>query len=44
MTGLTWCNRRKTKANGVKVTWEEFQIICSSKDALKAAIKAAKNI
>ena len=42
MTGLTWCVGKTTKAKGVKVTWEDFQIICSSKDALKAAIKAAK--
>lgn len=43
MTGLIWCKGRATKANGVKIKWDQLMAICESKDKLKAAIKAAKD-
>jgi len=42
MTGLIWCKGRIKKENGVKLKWEDLQILCSSEDVLKAAVKAAK--
>lgn len=43
MTGLIWCSGRIAKKNGVQVTWAQFIDLLSSKDALKRAVKAAKN-
>ncbi|MBN2133205.1 MAG: hypothetical protein JW741_27135 [Sedimentisphaerales bacterium] len=43
MTGLIWCPGRTSKKNGVKVTWQEFMDLLSSKDTLKRAVKVAKN-
>lgn len=43
MTGLIWCRGKTSKSNGVRVTWAEFIDLLSSKDALKRAVKAAKN-
>lgn len=40
--GLTWCLRRKTQENGIKLTWEDFMVLMSSKDNLKRALKAAR--
>jgi hypothetical protein len=42
MTGLVWCKGRTTKPNGIKLKWEDFALLCSSEDVLKAAIKTAK--
>ena len=42
MTGLTWCAGKTTKPNGVKISWDDFAVLCASKAALKAAILAAK--
>lgn len=42
MTGLVWCKGRTTRPNGIKLKWDDFALLCSSEDALKAAIKAAK--
>ena len=42
MTGLVWCKGKTTKPKGVKLKWEDFALLCSSGDVLKAAIKAAK--
>jgi len=42
MTGLVWCKGKTKKENGVKLKWEDLQILCHSKDVLEAAIKAAK--
>jgi hypothetical protein len=42
MTGLVWCEGKKTKQNGVKVSWPEFMEIMKSDAAKKAAINAAK--
>ena len=43
MTSITWCPGRVTKANGVSVTWDELAEILASKDAKKAALKAARS-
>lgn len=43
MSGLVWCKGRTKKENGVKVSWEQLMQICESKEALKAALKAAKD-
>ncbi len=41
MTGLTWCKGKTGKGKGIKLKWEGLKILCSSKETLKAAIKAA---
>lgn len=43
MTGLIWCKGKTQKENGVKLKWEDIQLICMSDDVLKAAIIAAKD-
>lgn len=43
MTGLIWCPGKTSKKNGIMVRWQEFIDLLSSKDALKRAVKAAKN-
>jgi len=42
MTGLVWCKGKITKPNGVKMRWDDLALICASDEALKAAVKAAK--
>jgi len=42
MTCLEWCQGKISKGNGVQVSWDDFMVLMSSKDALKRAIKAAK--
>lgn len=42
MTGLVWCEGKKAKANGIKISWAEFQEIMKSDAAKQAALKAAK--
>jgi hypothetical protein len=42
MTGLVWCSGKTTKANGVRISWNEFMTIMTNEDGLKAALKAAK--
>lgn len=42
MTGLIWCKGKIGKANGIKVSWNDFMEICGSEAKLKAAVKAAK--
>ena len=42
MSGLVWCNGRTGKKNGIKVSWDDFISIMSSKDSVKKAIKASK--
>ncbi len=44
MTGLIWCKGRTAKANGVKITWNQLMEICGSKEKLKAAVAAAKDV
>lgn len=44
MTGIIWCKGRIKKDNGIKISWEDLQTLCSSSKALKAAVKAAKEI
>ena len=44
MTGLVWCQGKTTKAQGTKITWEQLMQVCESQEALKAALKAAKNL
>lgn len=41
-TGLIWCKGRVKKENGVKLKWDDLQILCASDEILKAALKAAK--
>ena len=43
MTGLIWCKGKTSKENGVKISWEELQILCASQQTLKAAVRAAKD-
>jgi hypothetical protein len=43
MTGLVWCKGRVTKANGIKISWDDLAIVLASDESLKAAVKAAKN-
>ena len=42
MTGLIWCKGKTNKENGIKLKWEDLEMLCSSKDTLKAALKSAK--
>ena len=42
-TGLIWCQGKKKKENGAKVDWQDFINLLADKDALKRAVKAAKN-
>ncbi len=41
-TGLTWCKGRTTKANGIKITWDELGELLASKGAKADALKAAR--
>ena len=41
-TGLIWCSGKTQKANGIKISWNDFIEISKSEAKLKAAIKAAK--
>lgn len=42
MAGLTWCQGRTSKDNGLRIGWNDFIAVMSSKASLEAAIKAAK--
>ena len=42
-TELRWCPGKKGKKSGIRIKWEDFMSIMSSKDSLKRALKAAKN-
>ena len=42
MKELIWCRGRISRGNGVRVLWQDFMEICSSKGTLKAALNAAK--
>ena len=44
MTGLVWCNGKTMKANGMKISWNDFMTIMASEDVQKAALKAAKAV
>jgi len=44
MTGLIWCKGRTSKAHGVRMTWDQLMEVCGSKQKLKAAIAAAKQV
>jgi hypothetical protein len=44
MTGLVWCKGRKGRKNGINISWEDFMEIMKSKEAKKAALKAAKSV
>src|SRR5437868_278823 len=41
-TGLIWCNGRKPKESGVKLTWEALQLLCASEDTVRVALAAVK--
>ena len=43
-TGLVWCKGKTEKKNGVNILWEDFMEIMKSKEAKKAALKAAKSV
>ena len=43
MSGLTWCEGKKTKQNGIKISWADFMQIMKSEESKKAALKATKN-
>jgi hypothetical protein len=43
MTGLVWCNGKTTKANGIKISWNDFMLIMASEQSKRAALKAAKD-
>ena len=42
MKELIWCKGKISRGNGVRVLWQDFMEICSSKGTLKAALNAAK--
>lgn len=42
-TGLTWCKGKTTKANGIKVSWNELAEILASSKAKTEALKAARS-
>ena len=44
MTGLVWCEGKKGKKNGIKISWQEFIEICRSQATLKAALASAKKV
>ncbi len=44
MSGLVWCKGKTSKAKGTKINWNDFIAIMSSKEATKAAVKAAKSV
>jgi hypothetical protein len=44
MTGLTWCKGKSGKTSGSKISWADFIEIMKSKEAQKAAVKAAKQV
>jgi hypothetical protein len=44
MTGLVWCEGKKAKKSGIKMSWTDFMEIMKSEDTKKAALKAAKSI
>ena len=43
-TGLVWCKGKIEKQNGVYISWGDFMVIMKSKEAKKAALKAAKSV
>jgi hypothetical protein len=43
MTGLVWCEGKRGKTNGIKLSWKELRVLLKSKDSKKAALKAAKH-
>lgn len=43
-TSIIWCKGRTTKANGVKITWEQLTAVLASNQARAAAVKAAKGV
>lgn len=44
MTGLVWCEGKIARDNGVKLTWNQLREICASPEAVKAALKAVKQV
>lgn len=42
MSGLVWCKGKATKANGIKMSWEDFMEIMKSNRSMKKAVLAAK--
>ncbi|CAN5688644.1 hypothetical protein BH24ACT21_BH24ACT21_03830 [soil metagenome] len=44
MTGLIWCKGKTRKDKGVKIEWDQLMEICETKEKLKAALKAARDL
>lgn len=40
MTGLTWCQGKIEKKNGINITWQELQDILKTSESKKAALQA----
>ena len=44
MTNLIWCKGKTSKQKGLKISWNDFMTIMASQNALKAAVRAAKQV
>ena len=44
MTGLIWCRGKTSKPKGIQIQWQQFMDLLATKDSLKRALKAAKNL
>jgi len=42
-TSIIWCKGRTTKANGIKISWEELTAVLASDVAKRAAVRAARD-
>jgi len=42
MVGLTWCPGKTSKANGIKISWNDFVEVMKSDASVKAAVAAAR--
>jgi hypothetical protein len=41
-TELIWCSGKKNKENGIRIKWEDFITLMSSKEVQKRALNAVK--
>ena len=44
MTGLVWCKGRTNRKNGVPIKWETLIEILGSRESVKAALAAARDV
>jgi hypothetical protein len=42
MAGLTWCEGKTGRDNGLRISWDSFIQIMKSEESLNAAVKAAR--